>query len=174
MAKIMAKQKKDAVRVGIKIVDLDVEKLLRMLNQAYADEWIAYYQYWLCAKLVEGPMRVDVAAELEEHAGEEHTHATLLANRIVQLGGTPLLKPESWAKQAGCGYDATKNAYVQAVLEENIKGEQCAIQFYNEVLALVDGKDPITYDIILKILADEVEHEHDLVRLLHSFKTMRG
>jgi|688.fasta_scaffold738433_2 bacterioferritin len=169
----MKKIIKQVVRSGIAIVELDPKKLIPVLNQAYADEWIAYYQYWLCAKLVEGPMRIEVAAELAEHAKEEHKHATLLADRIIQLGGIPILKPELWAKHTGCGYDATKNAYVQAVLEENIKGEQCAIESYNKILAMVDGKDPITYDIILGILADEVEHEHDLVRLLASFKGIK-
>ena len=169
----MKKTIKKNVRVGVQIVELDIQKLIKALNQAYADGWIAYYQYWLCAKLVEGPMRVEVAAELAEHAKEEHKHATLLADRIIQLGGIPILKPELWAKHTGCGYDATKNAYVQAVLEENIKGEQCAIQTYNDMLAMVDGKDPITYDIILGILADEIEHEHDLVRLLASLKSIK-
>ncbi|NDD54849.1 ferritin [bacterium] len=162
-----------ATRVGITIVGIDTQELIKTLNRVYADEWIAYYQYWLCAKLVEGPMRVEVAAELEEHAREEHKHATLLADRIIQLGGTPLLKPADWHTHAGCGYDATRNAYVQAVLEENLKGEQCAIQTYHRLLAMVDGKDPITYDIILSILADEVEHEHDLVRLLTSLRKIQ-
>lgn len=159
---------------AINIVDLNVPQLLQMLNKAYADEWIAYYQYWVCAKLVEGPIRPQVVEELEEHAGEELKHATMLADRIVQLGGLPLVSPESWYKHAGCGYDATKNAYVKAVLEENIKGEQCAIRTYNEMLQFVEGKDHITYDLILKILTDEVEHEQDLTKLLNDLRAMEN
>lgn len=157
---------------AIKIVNLNVPKLLTMMNKAYADEWIAYYQYWVCAKLVEGPIRPQVVVELEEHAKEEYKHATWLADRIIQLGGLPLLNSDSWYKHAGCGYDATKNAYVKAVLEENIKAEQCAIRTYNEMLKFVEGKDHITYDIILKILEDEVEHEQDLTKLLYDLKAM--
>ncbi|HLD50540.1 MAG TPA: ferritin, partial [bacterium] len=26
---------------------IDVIQLIKMLNQAFADEWLAYYQYWL-------------------------------------------------------------------------------------------------------------------------------
>ncbi len=162
-----------AERVGIQVVDMDVQTLLHLLNKAYADEWIAYYQYWLSAKLVEGPMRVEVAAELEEHAQQELSHATKIADRIIQLGGIPVLKPESWQTYAGCAYDATKNAYVQAVLEENIKGEQCAIREYNDMLAMIGDKDPVTYDMIVAILAEEVEHEHDLTRLLTSLKGIK-
>lgn len=153
------------------IVDLDLKKLLEMLNTAYADEWIAYYQYWLCAKLVTGPIRPSVVVELEEHAGEELKHAQKLADRIIQLGGIPLVSPQSWYEHAGCGYDATRNAYVRAVLEENIKAEKCAIESYNTILKFIGDKDPITYDIIVNILRDEVKHEEDLTKLLQDLNT---
>ena len=73
---------------GRQIVGLDVDELLKMLNAAYASEWLAYYQYWLGAKLIKGPMKDAVAAELNLHATEELGHATLLAGRgtIVDLG----------------------------------------------------------------------------------------
>ena len=32
---------------GRQIVGMDVDELLDMLNKAFADEWLAYYQYWL-------------------------------------------------------------------------------------------------------------------------------
>ncbi len=155
---------------GQKIVTLDIQKLLKKLNRAFADEWIAYYQYWLCAKLVEGPIRPAVVEELEEHAREEYEHARLLADRIIELGGIPVLSHEQWSTHAGCGYDATKNAYVRAVLEENIKGEQCAIREYNEILEFIGDADPVTYDMIVKILDDEVKHEVDLKRLLNDLE----
>lgn len=141
-------------------------ELLAMLNRAFADEWIAYYQYWICAQLVVGPTRIEVAAELAQHAQEEFKHAQLLANRIINLGGIPLLTHNEWSTKAGCGYDATKDAYVKAVLEENIKAEACAIRAYHEILNAVGDNDPVTYDMILAILADEVQHEVDLKRLL--------
>ena len=78
---------------GREIVGIDVDKVIEMLNAAYASEWLAYYQYWLGAKLIKGPMKDAVAAELNLHATEELNHAVLVANRIIQLGGTPLLDP---------------------------------------------------------------------------------
>ena len=63
---------------GREIVGMDVEQLLKLLNQAYASEWLAYYQYWLGAKLIKGPMKDAVAAELTLHATEELNHAVLL------------------------------------------------------------------------------------------------
>ncbi len=32
---------------GREIIGMDVEKLLHLLNRAFASEWLAYYQYWL-------------------------------------------------------------------------------------------------------------------------------
>ena len=147
------------------------DALLKALNTAFADEWIAYYQYWICAKIVVGPTRVQVASELAQHAQEELKHAELLSERIIALGGIPLLTHQEWSSKAGCGYDATKNAHVKAVLEENIKAEACAIRAYHAILDMIGEKDPVTYDIILSILADEVEHEVDLKRLLDDFNS---
>ena len=75
------------------IIGMDVEKLLKLLNAAYASEWLAYYQYWLGAKVIKGPMKDAVAAELLLHSTEELSHADMLANRIIQLGGTPVTEP---------------------------------------------------------------------------------
>jgi bacterioferritin len=68
---------------GRQIVGMDVDQLLKMLNAAYASEWLAYYQYWLGARLIKGPMKDAVAAELTLQATEELNHAVLLANRIT-------------------------------------------------------------------------------------------
>ncbi|HQP09088.1 MAG TPA: ferritin-like domain-containing protein [Anaerolineaceae bacterium] len=150
---------------GRAIVGMDVEELLLMLNQAFADEWLAYYQYWLGAKVVKGPMKDAVAAELTLHATEELGHADLLALRIIQLGGTPLVKPEEWLKYTHCGYDAPSNPFVKEIIAQNIKGEQCAIETYQKLLTVVKDADPVTYNLVLTILSQEVEHEEDLQAL---------
>ncbi|MGB9175504.1 MAG: ferritin-like domain-containing protein, partial [Methanoregula sp.] len=75
---------------GRKIVDTDVGDLVKLLNRAYSDEWLAYYQYWIGSKVVRGPNKEAVIAELTLHATEELGHAVLLTTRIIQLGGTPI------------------------------------------------------------------------------------
>jgi len=151
---------------GKEIVGVDVGKLLEMLNKAYADEWLAYYQYWVGAKVARGRMRGVVAGELEEHASEELKHAQMLTERIITLGGEPLLKPQDLLKESNCGYDEPSDSDAKALLKQNIKGEQCAIEIYKKLLEFVKDKDPITYHLILEILEDEVEHEEDLESLL--------
>ncbi|HPH01497.1 MAG TPA: ferritin-like domain-containing protein [Spirochaetota bacterium] len=159
-------------KLGKEIVKLDVDILLKKLNSALADEWLAYYQYWIGAKIVKGPMKDAVISELDIHATEELGHATLIAARIVQLGGTPVLSPDEWAKVAGCGYAAPVDPYVATVLDQNIKGEQCAIRTYSELLDFTRDKDPVTYNMVLGILSDEVEHEEDLASLAEDLEMM--
>lgn len=154
--KLMAKQ----------IIEVDQKDLLKKLNTAFADEWSAYYQYWLGAQIARGVMRGVVVAELMEHAGEELAHAQMITNRIIQLGGTVNMLPSEWAKFAGCKYNAVKSENSVMILQENIKGEQCAIKFYNNLLKEVHCKDFVTTNMISKILEDEVKHEQDLVTIL--------
>jgi bacterioferritin len=155
---------------GKEIVGLDLDRLIELLNKALADEWLAYYQYWIGAKVVTGPMRGEVVAELDQHAGDELRHAGMLVARILQVGGTPILKPEEWYKMTNCGYDAPVYPSVKAVLEQNIKGEQCAIGVYNKLAEMTKDKDPVTHAMAVQILGDEVEHEDDLQTILEDLK----
>jgi bacterioferritin len=144
---------------------MKVTEVIELLNTAFADEWLAYYQYWLGAKVVKGPMKDAVIAELTQHAADELRHADMLANRIVQLGGTPVTHPKEWMATGNCEYGAPDDEYVETILRQNIEGEQCAIGVYRSMLEATEGKDPITNDIALQIIQDEVEHEEDLENL---------
>jgi bacterioferritin len=87
---------------GIEIVGMDVKQLIHVLNTAVADEWLAHYQYWLGAKVVKGPMKEAVIAELQQHAADELRHADMVAGRIIQLGGMPVTEPKKWYDKASC------------------------------------------------------------------------
>lgn len=153
-------------RVGNSIIKgLEVKDIIDVLNKAYADEWLAYYQYFIESKVVKGLMKDAAISELTLHAADELRHANLVAGRILQLGGTPLLHPNDWMKQTNCGYDAPNDFDVVSILKDAIKGEQCAIQTYSNILDITRNKDIVTYDLVSQILADEVEHEEDLQAL---------
>ncbi len=157
---------------GIKLLGIKVDEVIDLLNRAFADEWLAYYQYWIGAKVVKGPMKESLIAELTQHAADELRHADMVSNRILQLGGTPLLQPEEWYKYTNCGYDAPEDPYVLEVLKQNIKGEQCAISVYQKIMEITKDKDMITYNMALQILEDEVEHEEDLQAIQEDYDLM--
>lgn len=158
---------------SITIVDMDVKKVIELLNKAFADEWLAYYQYWIGAEVVKGAMRGAVVAELIEHANDELRHAQMLSKRIMQLGGTPLLEPKAWYTHTNCGYAIPSDFHVKKILQQNIEGEQCAIGVYEALLKETKNKDVLTYNMSLEILNDEVEHEDDLQALLEDINLVR-
>ena len=109
------------------------------------------------------PMHAKVIAPwCDKIAAESQGRLKCQIYPAMQLGGTPPLEPADWYKLTNCGYDAPKDEYVRALLDQNIKGEQCAIMTYKKLLKLTEGKDPVTNNIVLQILQDEVEHEEDL------------
>lgn len=147
------------------IKGLEINEIIKALNKAYADEWLAYYQYFIEAKVIKGIMKDAAIAELNQHAGDELRHANMVADRILQLGGTPLLNPKDWFTHTNCGYEEPTNFDVVSILNDSIKGEQCAISTYSQLADMTRDKDIVTYDLISEILADEVEHEEDLQAL---------
>ncbi|CAA6821102.1 MAG: Ferritin and Dps [uncultured Sulfurovum sp.] len=93
------------------IKGLEIDEIIKVLNKAYADEWLAYYQYFIEAKVIQGIMKDVAIVELTQHANDELRHANMVANRILQLGGTPLLNPKDWFTHTNCGYEEPTNYF---------------------------------------------------------------
>ncbi len=159
--------------VDILTKELDVKKLIDMMNSALAEEWLAYYQYWIGARMMEGPMRKEIETELLIHANEELGHAVLLVDRIIQLGGIPVLSPFDWKKVAKCEYETPSDPYVEVILEQNLRGERCAIAHYKALADYTNGKDHTTHQIATQILTDELEHEKDIADFLTDIDRMK-
>ena len=135
-----------------RISKVDKEELLKILNCAFAEEWLAYYQYWVGAKVAEGLERPKVVKEFMEHAGEELKHADWLAERIIQLGGTPM------------------NADTKVLVAQNLTAERCAVARYEQICEMCQGKDFETFRISRKILKEELEHEQEMEDFEADFK----
>ena len=152
------------------IVQDHLEKIINLLNQAFAEEWLAYYQYWIGAKVAAGPMRPEITSEFMEHANEELKHANRLADRIIELGGTPVLSPEEWMTTAQCRYEAPTNVCTFEVLKQNLTAERCAVSHYQQLCQLCHGVDYVTFRLAEKILAEEVEHEQEIEDFIHDIE----
>lgn len=144
-----------------KIVGLNVKELIRDLNRAYCDEWLAYYAYWYMAQIVTGLGYEDMSEFLEKTAKDEAEHAGEIANRILELGGLPLSNPMELEKNANAPYPVPpKNTsnyedFINVVLD----AEATAISVYNKIASKTQGRDHVTYQLISHILAEEVGHE---------------
>ena len=146
---------------GTKIVGVDVKELLKDLNRAYCDEWLAHYSYWYMAQVVTGLGYEDMSEFLEKTAKDEAEHAGEIANRILELGGVPLSNPMELEKNANFPYPVPpKNTsdyrkFIEVVLD----AEAGAIEIYNRIASKTQGKDHVTYQLITHILSEEVGHE---------------
>jgi len=158
---------------AIQIVNLDVDYLLSLLNKALAEEWLAFYQYWVGARIMEGPMRSEVEPELLLHAQQELNHAVLVVGRIIQLGGTPILDPKDWFNNADCPYESPTDPYIEQILNQNLNGERCAISRYQNIADVTNGKDYSTYQMAVTILNEEIEHEEDLEAWIKDIERMK-
>lgn len=158
----------------LKARGVNTEELIGLLNKAFSDEWLAYYQYWLGAKVAVGIPKENVVAELNQHAADELRHAGMVADRIIQLGGVPAMEPKEWYDLTNCGYEKPSNPDVRALLDQNIDGERCAIGVYKALMDYTKDKDPVTYDMALKIQEDEIEHEEDLEAIREDINVMFG
>ena len=145
-----------------KITELNISELLNVLNEAYAEEWLAYYQYWIGAKLICGEFKKDIEDEFLEHAKEELEHADMLANRILQLGGTPVISPDDWSTLAKCKYMPPIHEDSLSLVKQNLASERCAALRYHDICKMCFGKDHETFKIAEHILAQELEHEQEM------------
>ena len=156
-----------------KIVKLDITDLIKILNEAYTEEWLAYYQYWIGAKLITGQFKKNIEEEFLEHAKEELEHANMLANRILQLGGTPIINPDDWSKLAKCKYEAPLNEDALSLVNQNLDSERCAAGRYQGICEMCFGKDHETFRIAEYILMQELEHEQEMEDFIKDMKTAK-
>lgn len=157
---------------GKLLVGENADRIIELLRKAFCDEWLAYHQYWIGAKVIKGPMKEAVIAELLQHAADELRHSEMVVDRLIQLGGTPPINPQQWFELTNCGYDEPSDEFVKTIIDQNIKGEQCAISTYNSLLEVTKDCDFVTYNMAVQILTDEIEHEEDLQALGEDFELM--
>ena len=154
---------------GKQIVGLDVSELIDDLNRAYADEWLAAYAYNYMGQVVSGrPAAKHLAELLLDTSRDELEHQQELAERITSLGGKPLADVSKLVAASNAGYPAPPESErdFEAVVKTVIKAEHDAIEVYNQLAQKTHGKDPITYNLIVHILTEEVEHEDEFEMLL--------
>ncbi len=65
------------------------EQLIAHLNEDLSREYQAIIAYVVYSQMLKGAEYMNIAKELEVHAGEELAHALTIAKQIDYLGGTP-------------------------------------------------------------------------------------
>jgi bacterioferritin len=142
----------------------DRQAVIQMLNDALATELVCVLRYKRHYYTVSGPGNGQVKAEFLEHAGQEQDHADWLAERIVQLNGSPNFNPASLTARSHAEYDESED--VQSMIRANLIAERVAIESYRQMIAAIGDKDPTTRKLLVDIMAVEEEHADDMRDLL--------
>ncbi|OGS24873.1 MAG: hypothetical protein A2314_08855 [Elusimicrobia bacterium RIFOXYB2_FULL_50_12] len=144
-----------------KIVGVDVKKLINDLNKAYCDEWLAFYSYRFMGQVVSGVGYEDMAEFLNKTADIELEHSRELADRIVELGGTPVAQFGMIEKNANVAYPVPpdKTDDYNAIVSTVLAAEAAAIDVYQAIANETFGKDHVTHNVVMHILSEEIQHE---------------
>jgi len=148
-------------RKAKEIADLDLKDLIKDLDKAYCDEWLAFYAYWYMAQTVEGKGYEDMSEFLNKIAKDELEHAQEVANRIIELGGLPTNNPVNLEKNANAPYPGVVKELsdYDGIIKLVEAAEAGAIEVYNKIAKKTFGKDHDTYQLVTHILGEEIAHE---------------
>jgi len=152
---------KGAVTAGYKG---DKEEIIKLLNDALATELVCVLRYKRHYFMAQGISAEPIAQEFMEHANEEMQHADMIANRIVQLGGSPNFNPQDLPSRSASEY--VEGTDLKDMIKEDLVAERVAIDTYKEMINYVGTNDPTTCRMLEEILAVEEEHADDLARLI--------
>ena len=142
----------------------DREAVIAMLNDALATELLCVLRYKRHYYTVSGPNTGHIKAEFLEHAQQEQDHADRIAERIVQLNGSPNFNPATLTSRSHAEYDESED--VQAMIRADLIAERVAIESYRQMIATIGDKDPTTVKMLTDIMAVEEEHADDMRDLL--------
>jgi bacterioferritin len=133
------------------------QELIDALNEDLAREYQAIIAYVVYSQVLKGAEYMAIATELEKHAGEELSHALIIANQIDYLGGTPTVtpKPVKLAKSS------------KELLRFDLDNENDTIRNYRKRVKQCESLNEFAMaEHIREILKQEQEHQIDLATAL--------
>jgi bacterioferritin len=133
------------------------EDLIMALNGDLAREYQAIIAYVVYSQVLKGAEYMNIAGELEKHAGEELQHAITIAKQIDYLGGTPTVQPEQVKST-----DDNKE-----MLRADLNNENNTVRNYRERVRQCEAIGEFAMaELIREILIDEQDHQIALATAL--------
>ena len=131
--------------------------LITKLNEDLSREYQAIIAYVVYSQVLKGAEYMNIANELEKHAGEELQHALTISKHIDYLGGMPVATPQP----------VKLSEKAEEMLRADLKNESDTIRAYRERVKQCEslGEYAIAEDI-REILRQEQEHLIDLATAL--------
>jgi bacterioferritin len=132
------------------------DEIIKLLTTAYCMEIETVMNYLANSINLDGVRAEEIKKSLVADITEELGHATMLGNRIKQLGG---LLPGSKSVEVGRQTQpSTDTTNVEVAIKAVIDAEEAACAHYKKIIKATDGEDYVTQDLCIRLLADEEEH----------------
>ncbi len=133
------------------------KQLIDRLNEDLSREYQAIIAYVIYSQVLKGAEYMNIANELEKHAGEELKHALTISKHINYLGGMPTATPKP----------VKQSEKAEEMLRADLNNESDTIRGYRERVKQCEelGEYAIAEDI-REILRQEQEHLIDLATAL--------
>ncbi len=144
------------------------QDIIRELVKAYAMELETVENYIANSVHLDGVRSDVIKKALAGDVAVELMHAQQLAQRIKTIGGRvpgSLDNPRS-QRYLQPPKDATN---VVAVIKGVIQAEEAAIEQYNKIIRLCDGRDYVTQDMVIGILGGEEDHRREFLGFLKEY-----
>jgi len=133
------------------------EELINLLNEDLAREYQAIIAYVVYSQVLKGAPYMNIAAELEKHAGEELQHALIIANQIDYLGGMPVVTPKP----------VKTSEKAEDMLRFDLDNENETIRNYRDRVRQCDALNEFALaEHIREILVQEQDHQIALATAL--------
>jgi bacterioferritin len=133
------------------------KQLIENLNEDLSREYQAIIAYVIYSQTLKGAEYMNIATELEAHAGEELAHALTISKHIDYLGGTPTATPQP--------VKISKKA--TEMLRADLVNENNTIRAYRERVRQCEALSEYAIaEDIREILRQEQEHQTDLATAL--------
>lgn len=143
--------------------------IIAALTDAYWKELETVQNYLANSVNLDGVRAEEIKKALAADVAEELTHAQQLAQRIKVLGGTIPGSKEFKARQKGLQPPADTTD-VTSVIVGVLEAEEDAIDGYNNLIKLCDGRDYVTQDLAITLLADEESHRQQFSSFLKEYR----
>ena len=142
--------------------------IIKELCIAYAMELETVQNYIANSVHLDGVRSDVIKKALAADVATEVMHAQQLAQRIKTIGG---LLPGSLANPRNQTYlqppkDTTDVVFV---IKGVIRAEEGAIAQYNKIIKLCEGRDYVTQDLVIEILAGEEDHRREFIGFLKEY-----
>jgi bacterioferritin len=136
---------------------IDRKTMIGLLNEDLAREYQAIIAYVNYSQVIKGAQYMDIARELEKHAGEELDHAIKISNQIDYLGGMPTVVPKP----------VKTSEKSEEMLRFDLENERVTIVNYRTRIRQADAMGEFALSEVLReIIVQEQEHLMDLANAL--------